>query len=150
MNLELPRLKAGLTFYYEAKCYKKKKLLKGDAAEKYVFEAIKNCQKKYTFKLLAAMVHPDCLHLLIRTVEGKESIMDIAFFILANIEDMYIRDTGRDDPLWHGMNPITTIDTAKDPKLYLTKLNTFFRKAQINNITEEDINNIKHVDNIQA
>jgi len=150
MNLELPKLKAGLTFYYEAKCYKKKKIFKGDMAEKYFFEAIKDCQKKYTFKLLAAMLQPNCLYLLIRTIEGKQSIMDIAFFILASIEDMYIRDTGRDDPIWDGMNPVVTVDTSKDPKRYLSELNKFFRKAQINNITEEDINNIKYVDNIQA
>ena len=149
MILELPKLKSGLTFYYKAKCYKNQKLLKGDKAEKYFLEAIKNCQKKYTFKLLAAMMHPNCIHLLIKTIEGKESIMDIAYFILASIEDMYIGDTGRDDPVWDGMNPISTIDAVKDPKRYLSELNEFFHKAQINNITEEDINNIKHVANIQ-
>ena len=149
MNLELPKLKPGLTFYYEAKCYKNKKIFDGDMVEKYFFEAIKDCQKKYTFKLLAAMMLPSAIHLLIRTIEGKESIMDIAFFILASIEDMYIRDTGRDDPVWAGINPITTIDTSKNPNKLLSEMNKFFRKAQINNITEEDINIIKHVDSIQ-
>ncbi|MCL2154598.1 MAG: hypothetical protein FWH53_02915 [Leptospirales bacterium] len=149
MNLELPTLKQGLTFSYESKCYKNKKLFKGDNAKRYFLDAIKSCQKKHTFKLLAAKMDSNRIHLLIRTIEKKESIIVIMFSIMDMIEEMYNRDTGRSDLIWDDVNRMSIVEESKDPKQYLSELNKFFRKAEINNIAMEDINNIEHVENIQ-
>jgi REP element-mobilizing transposase RayT len=116
MNMKLPKLKQGLTFYCESGCYKNKKLLKGENAKRYFFDAIKSCQKQHTFKLLAAKMEPNGIHLLIKTIEGEESIMVIMFYIMDMIEEMYNKDTGRSDSIWDDINRMSIIDEAKDPK----------------------------------
>lgn len=144
MSRELPKFKPGLTFYCESMCINDEKLLRGNYAEKYLFEAIEYCQEIFRFKLLAAKGLPDSIHLLVRTIKWEASISLIMYLIRKRIEKRYNKHMGRKGHFWENFYSIYIVEEASNPKKFLSDINEFFGTDQINNIEMfENEDNIK-------
>ena len=134
MSRKLPKFKPGLTFYCEVRCINDEKLLRGNYAKEYFFEAIEWCQKRYKFNLLAAKAMPDSIHILLRTIKRGASISVIMFLIMDRIERKYNREMGRAGRFWENLYAIYVVEEALNPEKFLSDINEFFGNDQINNI----------------
>lgn len=109
----------GGTYHCYTRCRGKRDLLKGRYGKKYFIEAIQMCQEKYEFKLIAAEIVANHIHLIIQTVQEKETISIIMQFIKARIAEKYNRATGETGPFWNERYGSTIIEQSDNPEEYL-------------------------------
>lgn len=80
------------------------------------------CHEKYSFELIAAEPVGNHIHLVIRTLEGKETISLIMQYIKARIAEKYNRRTGETGPFWNERYGCKIIEDSDDPEIYLLNL----------------------------
>ena len=85
-------------------------------------DAINRCHEKYEFELIAAEPVGNHIHLIIRTLENKETISLIMQYIKARIAEKYNRRTGSSGAFWNERFGCTIIEHAEDPRNYLLNL----------------------------
>ncbi len=77
------------------------------------------CQEKYGFELVAAEIVANHIHLVIKTLENKETISLIMQFIKARMAEKYNRATGETGPFWNERFGSTIIEDSDNPEEYL-------------------------------
>ncbi len=80
------------------------------------------CHEKYEFELIAAEPVANHIHLVIRTLENKETISLIMQYIKARIAEKYNRKTGETGAFWNERYGCTIIEHSDDPANYLLQL----------------------------
>lgn len=80
------------------------------------------CHVKYDFELVAAEPVGNHIHLVIRTLENRETISLIMQYIKARIAEKYNRRTGETGPFWNERYGCTIIEHSDDPEQYLLNL----------------------------
>jgi REP element-mobilizing transposase RayT len=73
MPRKLRNITQGKTHHCFTRCHAKRNLLKTGYGRKYFIEAIKKCQEKYEFNLIAAEPVGNHIHLIIQTIENHET-----------------------------------------------------------------------------
>lgn len=109
----------GVTYHCYTRCRGKRELLKGKYGKKYFIESIQMSQERYDFKLIAAEIVANHIHLIIQTVENKETISLIMQFIKARIAEKYNRAKGETGPFWNERFGSTIIEESDNPEQYL-------------------------------
>jgi len=119
MPRELRKIGQGLSHHCFSRCHGKKNLLLGRYGRKYFIEAIQMSQEKYDFELVAAEIVANHIHLIIRTIEDKETVSMIMQFIKARIAEKYNRAMNTTGPFWNERFGSTIIEEAENPRQYL-------------------------------
>lgn len=119
MARSLRKIAQGVTYHCFTRCHGKRDLLKSRYARKYFIESVKMCQEKYDFELIAAETVSNHIHLIIKTVENKETISRIMQYIKARIAEKYNRETGECGPFWNERFGSTIIEESVNPEEYL-------------------------------
>ena len=119
MTRPLRKIKQGVTYHCFTRCHGKRNLLLGSYAKKYFIEAVTICQGKYRFELIAAEIVSNHIHLIIKTLEDKESISKIMQYIKARIAEKYNRATGETGAFWNERFGSTIIEDSDNPEDYL-------------------------------
>jgi len=115
-----PRVIAhGVTYHCFTRCHGKRDLLKSRYGKRHFIEAVKMCQEKYDFHLIAAETVSNHIHLVIKTVENRETISRIMQYIKARIAEKYNRATGETGPFWNERFGSTIIEESDNPEKYL-------------------------------
>ncbi|HOP64560.1 MAG TPA: transposase [Spirochaetota bacterium] len=109
----------GVTYHCYTRCHGKRNLLKSRYGKKYFIEAVKMCQEKYDFRLIAAETVSNHIHLVIQTLEDKETISRIMQYIKARIAEKYNRATGETGPFWNERFGSAIIEESENPEQYL-------------------------------
>ncbi len=109
----------GVTYHCFTRCHGKRNLFHSSYVRKYFIEAIIMCQEKYDFELIAAEPVGNHIHLLIKTVENKETISCIMQYIKSRIAEKYNRATGAIGPFWNERFGSTIIEDSDSPENYL-------------------------------
>ena len=122
MARPLRTIAQGSTHHCYSRCHGKRNLLKSGRGRRIFTEAIKRCQEKYEFELIAAEPVADHIHIIIRTLLGKEDISRINQYIKARTAEMYNRATGSTGAFWNERFGSTVIEEADDPEQYLLRL----------------------------
>ncbi len=110
------------TYHCYTRCLRKKNLFNASYAKQYMIDAINMCHDKYEFELIAAEPVCNHIHLVIRTLENRETISLIMQYIKARIAEKYNRRTGETGPFWNERYCCTIIEHSEDPKQYLLNL----------------------------
>jgi REP element-mobilizing transposase RayT len=108
----------GATYHCYTRCHGKKDLLKSRYGKRHFIEAVQMCQQKYTFELIAAETVANHIHLIIKTVEGEETISRIIQYIKARIAEKYNRATGETGSFWNERFGSTIIEESDNPEQY--------------------------------
>lgn len=119
MARELRKIGQGLTHHCFSRCHGKKNLLLGRYGKKYFIEAIQMCQDKYDFELVAAEIVGNHIHLVLKTLENKETVSLIMQFIKARIAEKYNRAMNTSGAFWNERFGSTLIEEAENPQQYL-------------------------------
>ena len=119
MPRPLRNIAQGCTHHVYSRCHGKRNLLLGKYGKKYFTEAIKECQKKYDFKLIAAEIVGNHIHLIIETIMDKQTISLIMQYIKARIAEKYNKAMGTTGAFWNERFGSTVIEEAKNPEQYL-------------------------------
>lgn len=119
MSRPLRNIAQGCTHHIYSRCHGKKNLLLGKYGKKYFIESIKECQEKYDFKLIAAEIVANHIHLIIITAMGKQTISRIVQYIKARIAEKYNRATGETGAFWNERFGSTVIEETENPEEYL-------------------------------
>jgi REP element-mobilizing transposase RayT len=119
MPKPLRNIAQGLTHHVFSRCHGKKNLLQGKYGKKYFIEAIKMCQEKYIFELVAGEIVSNHIHLVIRTSEENDTISRIMQYIKARIAEKYNRAMNQTGPFWNERFGSTVIEEADNPEGYL-------------------------------
>lgn len=119
MPRPLRKIIQGATHHVYSRCRGKQNLLRSKHAKKYLIEAIRMCQEKYNFELIAVEPVGNHIHLLIRTLENSETISRIMQYIKARIAEKYNRENGETGPFWNERFGCTIIEEADNPENYL-------------------------------
>lgn len=119
MPRKLRNIAQGKTHHCFTRCHAKKDLLKSSFCRRYFIEAIKKCQEKYEFDLIAAEPVGNHIHLVIQTFDDHENISRIMQYIKARIAEMYNRSTGSSGSFWNERFGSTVIEESENPEQYL-------------------------------
>lgn len=119
MTRKLRETGQGLTHHCFTRCHGKRNLLLGHYGRKYFIESIRLCQEKYDFELVAAEIVANHIHLVIKTIENKETISLIMQFIKARIAEKYNRAMNTTGAFWNERFGSTVIESAENPQQYL-------------------------------
>ena len=119
MPRPLRKIGQGQTHHCYTRCHGKKNLLMGKYGRKYFIEAVKMCQGKYDFELTAAEIVGNHIHLVIITLEDKETISRIMQFIKARIAEKYNRAMGTTGAFWNERFGSSIIEESDNPEQYL-------------------------------
>lgn len=119
MPRKLRKTGQGLTHHCFSRCHGKKNLLLGKYGKKYFIEAIQMCQEKYDFDLVAAEIVGNHIHLVIKTIHGKETVSLIMQFIKARIAEKYNSAMNTTGPFWNERFGSTLIEESENPQQYL-------------------------------
>jgi REP element-mobilizing transposase RayT len=109
----------GVTYHCYTRCHGKKNLFHSSYVRKYFIDAITMCQEKYEFELVAAEPVGNHIHLIIKTVENRETISSIMQYIKARIAEKYNRSTGETGSFWNERFGSTIIEKSENPDQYL-------------------------------
>jgi len=109
----------GATYHCYTRCHGKKNLFHSSHVKKYLIESIVMCQEKYEFELVAAEPVGNHIHLIIKTIEDKETISSIMQYIKARIAEKYNRSTGETGAFWNERFGSIIIEKSEDPENYL-------------------------------
>jgi REP element-mobilizing transposase RayT len=112
----------GATHHCFTRCHGKKNLLMGKYGKKYFVESVKMCQEKYDFELVAAEIVANHMHLLIKTIQGKETISTIMQYIKARIAEKYNTSMNQTGAFWNERFGSTIVEETDDPENYLNWL----------------------------
>ncbi len=113
------KIAQGYTHHVYSRCHGKRNLLMGKYPKKYFIESIKECQEKYDFKLIAAEIVGNHIHLIIQTNMDKQSISLIMQYIKARIAEKYNRAMKTTGAFWNERFGSTVIEEVKNPQGYL-------------------------------
>ena len=119
MARKLRTIAQGSTHHCFTRCHDMKNYLRGKYGKKYFIESVTMCQKKYGFDLVAAEIVGNHIHLIIKTVDGKESISRIMQFIKARIAEKYNKAMNQTGAFWNERFGSTIIEEADNPEDYL-------------------------------
>jgi putative transposase len=119
MGRPLRTIIQGVTYHAFSRCRGKQNLLRSKYGKKYLIEAIRMCQEKYSFELIAAEPVGNHIHLVIRTLENEETISRIMQYIKSRIADKYNRGTGETGPFWNERFGSTIIEESDNSENYL-------------------------------
>lgn len=119
MPRKLRNIAQGMTHHCFSRCHAKKPCLATSYGKRYFVEAIKKCQNKYNFELVAAEPVGDHIHLIIRTIDEYESISKIMQYIKSRIAEMYNKATGSTGAFWNERYGSTVIEVSDNPEQYL-------------------------------
>lgn len=109
----------GVTYHCYTRCHGKRNLFHSSYVRKYFIDAIAMCQEKYEFELVAAEPVGNHIHLVIKTVENRETISSIMQYIKARIAEKYNRSTGETGSFWNERFGSTIIEKSENPDQYL-------------------------------
>jgi REP element-mobilizing transposase RayT len=116
------QIEQGSTHHCWSTCHDRHNLLNNVHGRKYFMEAIKMCQEKYVFELIAAEYVKNHFHLLIRTIKGEADISRIMQYIKSRTAWKYNRATGRTGAYWNGRFKNKVVEKSRDPEQYLLYL----------------------------
>jgi len=119
MSKPLREVLQGVTYHCFTRCHGKKNLFHSSYVRKYLIDAIVMCQEKYKFELIAAEPVGNHIHLIIETIENRETISSIMQYIKARIAEKYNRSTGETGAFWNERFGSTIIEKSEDPEQYL-------------------------------
>ncbi len=119
MPRPLRKIVQGVTYHCFTRCRGKRDLLRSRYANRYFIEAVKMCQNKYDFELIAAETVGNHIHLVIRTLENRETISGIMQYIKSRIAEKYNRALGETGPFWNERFGSTIIEESENPEQYL-------------------------------
>lgn len=108
----------GVTYHCFTRCHGKRNLFKCSHARRFLVEAINECAKKYSFELVAAEPVHNHIHMIIRTLEGKETISRIMQYIKARMAEKFNRAMGETGAFWNERYGCTIIEHADNPENY--------------------------------
>jgi REP element-mobilizing transposase RayT len=112
----------GSTHHCWSLCINKSNLLNSVHGRKFFIEAIKMCQEKYRFELIAAKNVKNHFHFIIKTILGEADISRIMQYIKSRTAWKYNQATGRSGPLWNDRFKNKVIEKSRDPREYLLYL----------------------------
>ncbi len=119
MPRELRKTGQGLTHHCYTRCSGKRNLLLGKYGKKYFIEAVRMCQEKYDFELVAAEIVANHIHLVIKTLADKETISLIMQYIKSRIAEKYNRAMNAVGPFWNERFNSKIIEESDNPEQYL-------------------------------
>lgn len=119
MPRQLRKIGQGYTHHCFTRCHGKKNLLHGKYGKKYFVEAVNMCQEKYEFELVAAEIVSNHIHLIIKTLDDKETISLIIQYIKARIAEKYNRAMAATGPFWNERFGSSIIEESDNPEQYL-------------------------------
>ena len=119
MPRKLRIIAQGSTHHCYSRCHGKRDLLKSRWCRRYFIEAIRMCQEKYEFELIAAEPVGNQIHIIIRTLLGEEDVSRIMQYIKARIAEMYNRSTGNTGAFWNERFGSSVIEESENPEEYL-------------------------------
>jgi putative transposase len=119
MPRPLRNIAQGLTHHTFSRCHGKRNLLQGKYGRKYFIDAVRQCQEKYVFDLIAAEIVANHIHLIIKTELDKQTISCIMQYIKARIAEKYNRARGETGAFWNERFGSTVIEEAENPEGYL-------------------------------
>jgi len=119
MPRPLRKTAQGCTHHVFTRCHGRRYLLVGKYGKIYFIESIQQCQEKYDFKLIAAEIVGNHIHLVIQTVHDEETISRIMQYIKARIAEKYNRAMNQTGSFWNERFGSTVIEEAEDPEQYL-------------------------------
>lgn len=119
MARPLRKIVEGVTYHCYTRCHGKRDLLKSRYGKRHFIGAVRMCQEKYEFELIAAETVANHIHLVIRTIEEKETISRIMQYIKARIAEKYNRATGETGPFWNERFGSSIIEESNNPEQYL-------------------------------
>jgi REP element-mobilizing transposase RayT len=93
--------------------------MRSSHVRQYFIEAIKMCQEKYDFELIAAEPVGNHIHLVIRTLLDKETVSQIMQYIKARIAEKYNQSTGTTGAFWNERFRSKVIEEEENPEQYL-------------------------------
>lgn len=119
MARKLRTIAQGSTHHCYTRCHGKKNKLMGKYGKKYFIEAVKMCQKKYEFELIAAEIVANHMHLIIKTIHSKETVSRIMQYIKARIAEKYNSAMNETGAFWNERFGSQIIEETEDPEQYL-------------------------------
>ena len=119
MPRPLRTIAQGVTYHCFTRCRGKRNLLIGRYGKRHFIESVQMCQERYDFELVAAEIVANHIHLIIKTLEDKETISLIMQFIKARIAEKYNRATGETGPFWNERFGSAIIEESENPEQYL-------------------------------
>lgn len=108
-----------VTYHCFTRCHGKRNLFHSSHVKKYLIEAINMCHNKYEFELIAAEPVGNHIHLIIRTLEHKETISSIMQYIKARIAEKYNKAREETGAFWNERYGSTIIEHSDNPTNYL-------------------------------
>ncbi len=112
----------GATHHCFTRCHGKKNKLMGKYGKKYFVESVRMCQEKYEFDLVAAEIVANHIHMVIKTIQGKDTVSIIMQYIKARIAEKYNSAMNETGAFWNERFGSTIIEDADDPEDYLNWL----------------------------
>ena len=119
MPRQLRVIEQGVTYHCFSRCHGRRNLFHSSSVKRYFTEAILMCQEKYEFELIAAEPVGNHIHLIIKTVENRETISSIMQYIKSRIAEKYNRSTGETGSFWNGRFGSTIVEHSDNPENYL-------------------------------
>jgi REP element-mobilizing transposase RayT len=92
--------------------------MKEEHIKKVFIDTIQRTQEKYQFELTAYVVMGNHFHLILRTVEGGESISRIMQYIKARFAERFNRINSRIGPFWNERFRDTIVEHQESPLDY--------------------------------
>lgn len=112
----------GATYHCFTRCHNRRNLFNTGRAKKFLIEAINMCHEKYQFELIAAEPVDNHIHLVIRTLDGNETISRIMQYIKARMAEKYNRSRGSTGAFWNERFGCIIIEHSDNPENYLLRL----------------------------
>ena len=119
MSRQTRKIIQGVTYHCYTRCHGKRNLFHSSYVRKYLLETIIMCQEKYEFDLIAVEPVGNHIHIIIKTVENRETISRIMQYIKARIAERYNRSTGETGAFWNERFCSTIIEESDNPEDYL-------------------------------
>ena len=119
MARALRKTAQGCTHHCFTRCHGKRGLIKSSFGKKCLIEAIRMCQEKYIFHLIAAENVGDHIHVLIKTIKGEADISRIMQYIKARTAEKYNRGMNTSGAYCNERFGSKVIEDATDPEQYL-------------------------------
>ncbi len=122
MPRKLRNTAQGATHHCFTRCHGKRNKLMGKYGKKYFVESVKMCQEKYDFDLVAAEIVANHIHLVIKTIRGKDTVSIIMQYIKARIAEKYNTAMNETGAFWNERLGSIIIEESEDPEEYLYRL----------------------------
>lgn len=107
-----------LTYHVYSRCIEWKDYMEKEHIKQIFIDTIRRTQEKYKFELTAYVVMENHFHLVLRTVEGGESISRIMQYIKARFAERFNRMNSRIGPFWNERFRDIIVEHQKSPLDY--------------------------------